>query len=83
MARSFVARQFVKARGQPVLRKDFITDNGNEILDIYNLSISNPVEMELRFSQIPGVVTVGIFAHRPADKILMADDQEVRELNRG
>jgi len=83
MARSFVARQFVKARGQPVLRKDFITDNGNEILDIYNLSISNPVEMELRFSQIPGVVTVGIFAHRPADKILMADDHEVRELNRG
>ena len=82
MARSFVARQFVKARGQPVLRKDFITDNGNEILDIYNLSITNPVEMELRFSQIPGVVTVGIFAHRPADKILMADDQEVRELNR-
>lgn len=83
MARSFVARQFVKARGQPVLREDFLTDNGNEVLDIYNLSITNPLEMELRFSQIPGVVTVGIFAHRSADKILMADDQEVREMTRG
>lgn len=83
MARSFVARQFVKARGQPVLREDFLTDNGNEVLDIYNLSITNPLEMELRFSQIPGVVTVGIFAHRSADKILMADDREVREMTRG
>lgn len=83
MARSFVARQFVKARGQPVLREDFRTDNDNEILDIYNLTITNPVEMELRFSQIPGVVTVGIFAHRPADRILMADDTgKVQELVR-
>ena len=75
MAQSFVARQFVKARGQPILREDFVTDNGNHVLDIYNLSITNPVEMELRFSQIPGVVTVGIFAHRPADRIIMADDK--------
>jgi ribose 5-phosphate isomerase A len=75
MARSFVARQFVKARGQPILRENFVTDNGNQVLDIYNLSITNPVEMELRFSQIPGVVTVGIFAHRPADKIIMANDK--------
>lgn len=82
MARSFVARQFVKARGQPVLRSDFLTDNGNQVLDIYNLMITNPAEMELRFSQIPGVVTVGIFAHRPADKILIADDDGVREINR-
>lgn len=83
MARSFVARQFVKARGQPVLREDFRTDNDNEILDIYNLTITNPVEMELRFSQIPGVVTVGIFAHRPADRILMADDTgKIQELVR-
>jgi ribose 5-phosphate isomerase A len=80
MARSFVARQFVKARGQPVLREGYLTDNGNEVLDIYHLKITNPVEMELRFSQIPGVVTVGIFAHRPADRILMADDNEVREM---
>ena len=83
MARSFVSRQFVKARGQPVLRNDYLTDNGNQVLDIYNLSITNPVEMEQRFNQIPGVVTVGIFANRPADKILMADDNQVKELNRG
>ena len=82
MARSFVSRQFVKARGQPVLRNDYLTDNGNQVLDIYNLSITNPVEMEQRFNQIPGVVTVGIFANRPADKILMADDNQVKELNR-
>jgi len=83
MARSFVARQFVKARGQPVLREDFLTDNNNEVLDIYNLTITNPVEMELRFSQIPGVVTVGIFAHRPADRVIMADDNgDVQEMAR-
>jgi ribose 5-phosphate isomerase A len=82
MARSFVSRQFVKARGQPVLRNNYLTDNGNQVLDIYNLSVTNPVEMEQRFNQIPGVVTVGIFANRPADKILMADDNQVRELNR-
>jgi ribose 5-phosphate isomerase A len=83
MARSFVARQFVKARGQPVLREDFLTDNNNEVLDIYNLTITNPVEMELRFSQIPGVVTVGIFAHRPADRVIMADDNgDVQEMTR-
>ena len=83
MARSFVSRQFVKNRGQPVYRSGFVTDNGNEIIDIYNLSLTNPVEMELRFSQIPGVVTVGIFAHRPADRIFMAnDDGEVQELTR-
>ncbi len=82
MARSYVARQFVKNRGQPILRQDFITDNGNEVLDIYNLQITNPVEMENRFNQIPGVVTVGIFAHRPADRIFMADNNGVRELTR-
>lgn len=83
MARSFVARQFVKARGQPVLREGFRTDNKNEVLDIYNLTITNPVEMELRFSVIPGVVTVGIFAQRPADRIIMADDSgKVQELKR-
>jgi len=79
MARSYVARQFVKSRGQPVLRKNFITDNGNEIIDIHNLQITNPVEMENRFNQIPGIVTIGIFAHRPADRVLMATDDGVQE----
>ncbi len=82
MARSYVARQFVKNRGQPILRQDFITDNGNEILDVYNLQITNPVEMENRFNQIPGIVTVGLFAQRPADRILMATDDGVQELAR-
>lgn len=82
MAEAYVARQFVKARGQPVLRKDFVTDNGNHILDIHNLSISNPVEMEQRFNQIAGVVTVGLFAQRPADVILMASDQGIRRMDR-
>ena len=82
MARSYVSRQFVKSRGQPILRQDFITDNGNEIFDIYNLQITNPVEMENRFNQIPGVVTIGIFAQRPADRILMATEDGVQEITR-
>ncbi len=82
MAESYVARQFVKARGQPVLRTDFVTDNGNHILDVHNLQIANPPEMEQRFNQIPGIVTVGIFALRPADVILMADDDGVKRLER-
>ena len=82
MARSYVSRQFVKLRGQPVLRQNFKTDNGNEVLDIYNLQITNPVELENRLNQIPGIVTVGIFAQRPADVILMATESGVREIKR-
>lgn len=82
MAESYVARQFVKARGQPILRQDFVTDNGNHIIDVHNLNITNPVEMEQRFNQIPGVVTVGIFAQRPADVIVLADGSGVRTLER-
>jgi ribose 5-phosphate isomerase A len=78
MARSYVARQFVKLRGQPVYRDGFVTDNGNDILDVYNLNIINPPEMEERFTRIAGVVTVGIFAHRGADVILMADNHKVQ-----
>ncbi len=83
MARSYIARQFVKNRGQPILRQNFITDNGNEILDIYNLQITNPVEMENRFNQFPGIVTVGIFAQRSADRIFMATADGVQEKMRG
>jgi ribose 5-phosphate isomerase A len=71
MAQSFVARQMVKAGGQPILREGFVTDNGNHILDVHNLRIANPLELETRFNQIPGIVTVGIFAHRPADVVLV------------
>lgn len=77
MARSFVARQLVKAGGQPVWRKDFVTDNGNQIIDVRNLEIANPVEMETRLNQIPGVVTVGLFAHRGADVLLIGTDDGV------
>ena len=82
MARSYVARQFIRARGQPILRQGFVTDNGNQILDIHNLTIPNPPEMESWFSQLAGVVTVGIFANRPADVLIVADGKEVRRSER-
>ncbi len=74
MAQAYVARQMVKARGQPIWRKDFVTDNGNHIIDVHNLQIMNPVEMEERFNQIAGVVTVGLFAKRSADVLLIGDN---------
>jgi ribose 5-phosphate isomerase A len=80
MAQEFVSRKLLKLRAQPVWREGFVTDNGNHILDVHNLNISNPLEMETRINQIPGVITVGIFAHRPADILLIAGDDGVREL---
>lgn len=80
MAQAFVARNLVKLRAQPVWREGFVTDNGNHILDVHDLNISNPLEMETRLNQIPGVLTVGIFAHRPADILLIADDTGIREM---
>lgn len=82
MAQAFVARQIVKMRGQPIWRENFVTDNGNHILDVHNLTISNPLEMETRLNQLPGVLTVGIFAHRPADVLLIADNTGVRAMRR-
>jgi ribose 5-phosphate isomerase A len=78
MAQSFVARKMVKMRGQPIWRENFVTDNGNHILDIHNLQITNPLELENRINQIPGVVSVGIFAIRPADVLIIASDTGVR-----
>ncbi len=80
MAQQFVARQILKMRGNPIWREGFITDNGNHILDVEDLQISNPIEMEARINRIPGVVAVGIFAARPADILLIADDRGVREI---
>jgi ribose 5-phosphate isomerase A len=80
MAQAFVARKLVKMRAQPIWREGFVTDNGNHILDVHELNISNPLEMETRLNQIPGVLTVGIFAHRSADVLLIASDEGVREL---
>ena len=80
MARSFVAREILKMGGQPELRQGFTTDNGNLILDIHNLHIANPVELEGQLNQIAGVVTVGIFARRPADVLILSGKDGVRTL---
>ena len=80
MARSYVARQMFRHGGQPIWREGFITDNGNEILDVHHLTIVDPPELETRLNQIPGVVTVGIFAHRPADTLLIAGDDGILKL---
>jgi len=80
MARSYVARQIVQLGGQPVLRENFKTDNGNIILDVHNLSIMNPVELEEKLDHLAGVVTNGLFARRPADVLLLASDQGVKTL---
>ncbi len=80
MAQEFVSRQLLKLRAQPVWREGFITDNGNHILDVQGLQITNPVELEDRLNRIPGVVTVGLFARRPADILLIASDSGVREM---
>ena len=80
MARSFVARKLVELGGQPVYREGCITDNGNIILDVRNLDIVDPVALETELNQIPGVVTVGLFAHRPADVVLVATPDGVERL---
>jgi ribose 5-phosphate isomerase A len=80
MARSFVARQMVKLGGQPIYREGFVTDEGNQIIDIHNLKILDPVELETTINQIPGVVTNGLFAGRKADVTLIAQsDGTVRK----
>ena len=77
MARSFVARELVKLGGAPEWRAGFITDNGNLILDVHNLAIDNPVSLEQAINNIPGVVSNGLFARRPADVLLIGTDQGV------
>ncbi len=71
MARSFIAREIVKIGGQPVYREGFVTDNGNDILDVHNLRIMNAVKLENDLNKLPGIVTVGIFANRPADVLIL------------
>ncbi|MAA75074.1 MAG: ribose 5-phosphate isomerase A [Salinisphaeraceae bacterium] len=82
MARSYVARQLVRLGGEPEWREHFVTDNGNPILDVHNLEIMNPIELEDRVNAIPGVVTVGLFARRPADVLIVAAEDGVRTLTR-
>lgn len=78
MARSYVARQLVKLGGTPVWRENFITDNGNIILDVHNMAIAEPVKLETEINQIAGVVTVGIFGHRPADVLILGTESGPR-----
>ncbi|MFN2334012.1 MAG: ribose-5-phosphate isomerase A, partial [Wenzhouxiangellaceae bacterium] len=80
MARSFVGRQLRKLGGQAELREDFATDNGNLILDVRKLDLVDPAGMETRINRIAGVVTCGLFAHRPADEVLVASESGVRSL---
>jgi len=80
MARSYVAREIVKLGGEPVYRQGFVTDNGNVILDVYNLKILNPLELEKKLNNITGVVCNGIFAQRPADIVLVASENDVMRL---
>jgi len=80
MARSYVARELVKLGGQPVYRRGVVTDNGNVILDVHRMNIDQPHKMESDINQIPGVVTNGLFARRPADVLLLGTPTEVKQI---
>ena len=82
MARSYVARELVRLGGVPEWRQNFVTDNGNAILDVYNLEILKPVELEATINQIAGVVTNGLFARRGADVLLLGTQSGVQTLTR-
>jgi ribose 5-phosphate isomerase A len=82
MARSHVARELVKLGGDPVYREGVLTDNGNVILDVHNLSITDPVKLEADINAIVGVVTNGLFAARPADLLLLGTAEGVKTLKR-
>lgn len=82
MARSYVAREIVKLGGDPAYREGVTTDNGNVILDIYNMDLSNPVQREQELNQIVGVVTNGLFAQRPADVLLLGSPEGVKTIRR-
>ena len=82
MARSFVARELVKLGGDPVWREGVVTDNGNLILDVRGLRILDPKGLETTINQIPGVVTVGLFAHRPADVLIVGTEAGVEAVKR-
>ena len=81
MARSYVAREIVRLGGQPELRQGFTTDNGNVILDVRNLKLIDPVARETELNQIAGIVTVGLFARRGADVILIGGENGVRRID--
>jgi ribose 5-phosphate isomerase A len=80
MARSYIARQMIRLGGTPVWREGFITDNGNHILDVHNFRIVDPVGLETEINQLAGVVTVGLFARRPADLLIVGGKDGVKTL---
>jgi ribose 5-phosphate isomerase A len=81
MARSYVARKIAGMGGNPVLRENFITDNGNIILDVHNLKITEPAKLEAELNNIVGVVTNGLFACRPADVLLLGTPNGLQTLD--
>ncbi|MGF1715058.1 ribose-5-phosphate isomerase RpiA [Photobacterium chitinilyticum] len=82
MARSFIGRELVKLGGDPVYREGVVTDNGNIILDVHNMKITKPKELEEQINALPGVVTVGLFAHRGADVLLMGSREGVKKFEK-
>lgn len=81
MARSYVARQIVKMKGNPVYRENFVTDNGNIIIDIHQLDILQPMHIEKELNNITGIVANGLFAMRPADVLLLAGTEGVKTIH--
>jgi ribose 5-phosphate isomerase A len=80
MARAYVARELARLGGRPIWREKVVTDNGNHILDVHGLRIADPVALEASINQIVGVVTVGLFAARPADLVILGGPQGVRRI---
>jgi ribose 5-phosphate isomerase A len=82
MSKSYISRQLVKLGGNPILREGVVTDNGNLIIDVHDLKIANPVELERQINQLAGVVTNGLFAQRGADVLLLGGAQGVTKIER-
>ena len=80
LAQSAIALELIKIGGRPVLREGFTTDNGNIILDVHNLNITEPIKLEKSINNLPGVVTNGLFAIRPADDLLISSDKGIEKI---
>ena len=80
IARSAISRELMKMGGKPIFRNGFTTDNGHQIIDIHNLPMEVPYELEEKINNLPGVVENGIFSKRKADVILSATDSEIKEI---
>jgi ribose 5-phosphate isomerase A len=83
MARSYVSRELVRLGGRPIYREGVVTDNGNQIVDVHDLKIVDPCALENTINQLPGVVTVGLFANRPADVLILGSEEGTRKIEGG